>query len=92
MKKILTLSTLPVLALLGACGPANDIIVTNDSNVVLNDHLANYASVNDGEVPTVNGTTGAPVSDMAPGNGSMSNGTMPSGDGTAMNDTSPGAM
>lgn len=47
----LMLAVLPVAAL-AACGEAaNDIPVTNDQNVVLNDAQANYAFENDGEGP-----------------------------------------
>ncbi|KQM22851.1 hypothetical protein ASE73_01000 [Sphingomonas sp. Leaf24] len=42
-------ATLPVLALLGACG-GQEITTTNDNNVVLNDVYANAAFRNDGEV------------------------------------------
>lgn len=50
MKRLLTAATLPMLALLGACG-GNDISTTNDNNVVLNDSQDNYAFTNDGEMP-----------------------------------------
>jgi hypothetical protein len=51
MRKLLSLSAIALLGALGACEPANDVVVTNDNNVVLNDLQANYASTNDGEVP-----------------------------------------
>lgn len=53
MKNRLTLLALPLVAALGACGGDGDEIrVTNDSNVVLNESYENQAFVNDGEVPT----------------------------------------
>ncbi len=49
MSRILAAAALPTLALLAACG-AQEITMTNDSNVVLNDTYANAAFRNDGEV------------------------------------------
>jgi hypothetical protein len=49
MKKLIAL--IGPLALLGACGgAANDITVTNDENVVLNDAQDNYAFRGDDEM------------------------------------------
>jgi uncharacterized protein YcfL len=73
MKRLL-IPVLPVLALLTACSPSNEVVLTNDNNVVLNDAQASYASTNDGEVPA-NET--APANDAMPthdmGNGDMGN-------------------
>jgi uncharacterized protein YcfL len=69
--KRLTLAILPIAAMLTACGPSNDIVLTNDNNVVLNDAHTNYASVNDGEVP---------ANDMAPANDAMPAHDMGNGD------------
>lgn len=78
MKRLLIASTLPVLALLGACGGGNEITTTNDNNVVLNDAQANYAFTNDGDMTandaammsndTMNGSM-----DHSMSNGSMGN-------------------
>jgi hypothetical protein len=74
MKRLLPLAALPVALLAAACGGAsNDIVTTNDNNVVLNDLQANYASTNDGEVPADNGMAGnmaEPMNDT----GAMANG------------------
>lgn len=68
MKTSIALFAVPLLATLAACGPANDITVTNDNNVVLNDLQANYAFTNDGDVPANDANTMAPVE---PANGMM---------------------
>ena len=50
MKRMLTMSCLPALALVGACGGGgNEIVTTNANNVVLNDAQGNFAFTNDGE-------------------------------------------
>jgi hypothetical protein len=72
MSKLPILAALPLLAALGGCGGGNDIVTTNDNNVVLNDAQANYASTNDGEVPA-NATGGA----MAGPDNATANDTMP---------------
>jgi len=67
MKRLLTVSTLPVLALVAACGQGNrgdagDITTTNAGDVVLNDAQANYAFRGDNEtvandaIPAANDT------------------------------------
>ena len=71
MKRLLIASTLPVLALLGACGGGNDITTTNDNNVVLNDAQANYAFTNDGDM-TANDAAALPADPMN-GTGGVSN-------------------
>jgi hypothetical protein len=58
MKRLLVTAALPLLAALTACGPSNNLVLTNDNNVVLNDAQGNYASVNDHETPA-NGTGAA---------------------------------
>jgi hypothetical protein len=59
----------PLLAMLAACGASNDVTVTNDNNVVLNDAQSNYAFTNDGETP---GNEAAPAAE-APANGMAGN-------------------
>lgn len=52
MTKAVPMLMLPLVALLGACGGGGDEVrVTNDSNVVLNDSYDNMAFSNDGEDP-----------------------------------------
>jgi hypothetical protein len=65
MKRILIPAALGALSLLAACGPANDIAVTGDNNVVLNDAHANYAFTNDDE---------ASANEMGPELNQLSNG------------------
>ncbi len=52
MRRALILAAVPAVLTLSACGGGGnqDITLTNDSNVVLNDAQANYAFSNDGEV------------------------------------------
>ena len=69
MKRLLIASALPALALLSACGGGNEIVTTNDNNVVLNDAHSNYAFANEGEMPA--NDAGAMAHDM--GNDTMSN-------------------
>lgn len=47
----LALTAVPAALLLAACGGGQDIAVTNDNNVVLNDAHANTTFTNDGEMP-----------------------------------------
>jgi len=57
MKRLLMISTLPVLALVAACGKgsdAGDIVTTNTGNVVLNDAQENYAFRGDNEAVSAN--------------------------------------
>ncbi|MHA6722237.1 hypothetical protein [Sphingomonas sp. RS2018] len=46
----LTLAIVPATLLLAACGGGQDIVVTNENNVLLNDAQANFAVTNDGEM------------------------------------------
>ncbi len=66
MKRILAAATFPALALLAACG-AQEVVTTNDSNVVLNDTYANAAFRNDGEV----GNEMIPINPMDTGENSV---------------------
>ena len=54
MKRILTVSALPLLALVSACGGGgNELVTTNSNNVILNDAQENFAFTND-DRPTEN--------------------------------------
>jgi len=68
MKRLLAFSAAPALAMLGACEPDNRIVTTNDTNVVLNDFQADYASTNDDELPA--NESGATGEMTMPDNGS----------------------
>ena len=88
MKRFLTIAALPLLAAVTACGGGNDITVTNDSNVVLNDSLANYASTNDGEVAANDmslADNGTRMDNGMMSDGAMSNG-MAGNEMSSMND------
>ncbi|MFV1920021.1 hypothetical protein VPH46_11430 [Sphingomonas sp. MJ1 (PH-R8)] len=84
MTKAVPMLMLPLVALLGACGGGEEVRVTNDENVVLNDSYDNMAFSNDGEDPanamgSAGGTDGAMM-----GNGTDANMAMPT-----TNDTLP---
>ena len=70
MKRLLTLSTLPVLALVAACGhgtqgAGGNIVTTNTGDVVLNDSQDNYAFTGDNETAA---NDAMPATNMAAGN------------------------
>lgn len=81
MNRAVLLASLAPLTLLAACGGGDDITVTNENNVVLNDSLENYAVTNDGEM-TAND---AAMMNATDGNMMMSN------DAAMMNGTEPTA-
>ncbi len=66
MKRILAAAALPAAALLAACG-AQEVVTTNDSNVVSNDAYANAAFRNDGEA----GNEMIPINPMDTGENSV---------------------
>jgi hypothetical protein len=92
MTKAVPMLMLPLVALLGACGGGGDEVrVTNDSNVVLNDSYDNMAFSNDGEDPAnVAGSAGGPDGAMM-ANDTATNATMPAGNDTLpiANDSAP---
>lgn len=51
MKRILTLSALPVVALVSACGGGNEVVTTNANNVILNDAQENHTFTSDEPPP-----------------------------------------
>jgi len=71
--KTLALAGLPVAVLLAACGSSNDIPVTADNQVVLNDAQSNYAFTNDGELGNA-GAAEANMSNDGSVSGSIANG------------------
>lgn len=72
------LLALPLVALLGACGGGEEVRVTNDNNVVLNESYDNMAFSNDGEDPDNFGDLeGAATGNATDANGTAINGTMP---------------
>lgn len=80
MPKAVPMLMLPLVALLGACGGGDEVRVTNDSNVVLNDSYGNMAFSNDGEDPAnLAGSAGGADAAMT-SNGMDANATMPAGD------------
>ncbi|SOB87458.1 hypothetical protein SAMN06297144_2590 [Sphingomonas guangdongensis] len=79
MKRTALFASLASLSLLAACG-GDDIVVTNENNVVLNDAIENYAVTNDGEVA---------ANDAAPMN--ATDGNMMMSNNSAMNGTEPTA-
>ncbi|MBB3911281.1 hypothetical protein [Sphingomonas desiccabilis] len=91
MTKAVPMLMLPLVALLGACGGGEEVRVTNDENVVLNDSYDNMAFSNDGEDPAnaVGSAGGADGAMMD--NGTGGNMTMPAGNETLpiANDTAP---
>ncbi|MFV0622778.1 hypothetical protein ACBY01_02030 [Sphingomonas sp. ac-8] len=71
------LLALPLVALLGACGGGEDVRVTNDNNVVLNDSYDNMAFSNDGEDPTNMGGVDGMMGNATDANGTAAGGAMP---------------
>ncbi|MCC2975339.1 hypothetical protein LK533_01460 [Sphingomonas sp. PL-96] len=86
MTKAVPMLMLPLVALLGACGGGGDEVrVTNDSNVVLNDSYDNMAFSNDGEDPAnAAGSAGGSMDGAMLANDSEANTTAP-----ASNDSLP---
>ena len=67
MKRLVTVSTVPMLAMMAACGSgdrgrAGDIVTTNAGDVVLNDAQANYTFRGDNETA---------ANDAVPADGAM---------------------
>jgi len=70
---------LPAALALAACGGGDDITVTNDNNVVLNDAHANVAFTNDGEMGANDAMMANDTGMMNAGDPMMANGTTPTG-------------
>jgi hypothetical protein len=79
MKKSVPMLMLPLVALLGACGGGDEVRVTNDENVVLNDSYDNMAFSNDGEDPANATGGGAMGNDAMMGGGDTTGGAMGNG-------------
>jgi uncharacterized protein YcfL len=78
MKRIVLFASLAPLTLLAACGGGDDITVTNENNVVLNDAIENYAVTNDGEVSANDAAAmNATDANMMMSNDTIMNGTEP---------------
>ncbi|MEP9400916.1 hypothetical protein [Sphingomonas sp. VNH70] len=66
IRRLAPAALVPALALLAACG-GQEVVVTNDANVVSNDAYANAAFRNDGEV----GNEMIPINPMDTGENSV---------------------
>ncbi|GAA0437917.1 MULTISPECIES: hypothetical protein [Sphingomonas] len=91
MTKAVPMMMLPLVALLGACGGGEEVRVTNDENVVLNDSYDNMAFSNDGEDPANAAGSAGGADGAMMGNGTDGNMTMPAGNDTLpiANDAAP---